>query len=438
MSWFTKLRGWWSGRPRALVLAVALVLVGAGAYPAVRHWRAWQELRAGRTAAARGHYEEARGHLDRCLEIWPRSAEAHFLAARATRRCGDLEAAEDHLRAAQRLGWFPEALALEWVLLRAHQGDPSAVDALEALVAEGHPDSEQCLAALAGYYLKSYDLGKALACLNRWLEQSPGNAQALAWRGEAHERMHHLDKAAADYRSALAAVPDDDASRLRLARLLLDRRDRPQEAVEHFEHLWQRRGDSEVVVGLARCRAALGRPDEARQLLDELLASGRGGAPARGERGKLALRAGDLAGAQRWLGAALRAPPYEPDLVYHYCLCLERAGRKEEATRWCGRLARIEAELRRLKQTHLEILKTPGDPALRCEAGRIMLRNGQDAEGLRWLLSALRCDRQHVPTHAALAGYYRQHGDAARAAWHGRMAERSGARAPSGVEGDPP
>src|SRR5690348_3779971 len=109
------------------LLAVALLLAGLAL--GGPHLWAWHQLRAARADLGRHQPEEARAHLDRCLRVWPRSAEAHLLASRAARQGGDLEAADRHLRECQRLrGGASDEITLEWALLRAGAGHPEEVE----------------------------------------------------------------------------------------------------------------------------------------------------------------------------------------------------------------------------------------------------------------------------------------------------------------------
>ena len=64
------------------------------------------------------------------------------------------------------------------------------------------------------------------------------------------------------------------------------------------------------------------------------------------------------------------------------------------------------------------ISAAPRDPEHRREMGELFLRNGRDAEGLRWLESALRQDPDHAPTHATLAAHYEKAGRPDLAAGH--------------------
>src|SRR6266567_2778388 len=71
--------------------SLILLVVGVAAALAVPHLRAWYHFRAGRTALERYHSEEALDHFNKCLEVWPDSADVHFLASRAARRTEDYE-----------------------------------------------------------------------------------------------------------------------------------------------------------------------------------------------------------------------------------------------------------------------------------------------------------------------------------------------------------
>ena len=68
------------------------------------------------------------------------------------------------------------------------------------------------------------------------------------------------------------------------------------------------------------------------------------------------------------------------------------------------------------------LISLHSDPAPRREAGLICLRNGQTAEGLRWLQGAVEVAPGDRASHAALADFYRGQGDAQRADYHRQRA----------------
>ena len=69
-------------------------------------------------------------------------------------------------------------------------------------------------------------------------------------------------------------------------------------------------------------------------------------------------------------------------------------------------------DLDRLDELTRQISIAPHNADLRFEAGQIMLRNGQETEGLRWLASAL----QEDPSHAAAMAEYQEHAGGGKAA----------------------
>jgi tetratricopeptide (TPR) repeat protein len=158
-----------------------------------------------------------------------------------------------------------------------------------------------------------------------------------------------------------------------------------------------------VLLGLAQCRRRLGQPEEARCLLDALLALTPEDGQALWERGQLELDQGRAAEAEPWLRRAVRASPHDRRLAYSLNRCLVALGRHEEAEQVNARVAALDADLRRLDQIRQAVMERPYDAALRCEGGLLFLRNGERQEGVRWLRQALRLDPQLEAARAALA-----------------------------------
>jgi predicted Zn-dependent protease len=197
----------------------------------------------------------------------------------------------------------------------------------------------------------------------------------------------------------------------------------PAEAIKHYELLHQRQvANPALILGLAQCRKALGASDEARRLIDGLLAEQPDYVPGLIERGKLALDESQEDEAERLFRTAVQLAPYDPLANYNLYLCLLRRGRKEEARELAKKRDQIEKDMSRMDQLSREVAKQPHDASLRCEAGTILLRNGLKEDGRRWLLSALKEDPSHVPTHAAFVELYEKEGNAALAAFHRQLA----------------
>ncbi len=395
------------------VLACALAVAGY-----VIYWQVWAEVHCRRAEEALARslrvpgpapLAEAREHLACCLRVWPNSARVHFLMARTARRAGNPDEAARHLRRAEQGGWVAEAIDLEKALAAAEQGDLERTGpVLASFVERGHPDKLLILEALVQGCRGTYRLPQALAYLDAWLAAQPDSVKALAWRGETLLLAGRDRDALADYRKAVELDPDEDEARLKLAELSLAQH-QLEEASAHFTELLKRHPDQgEALLGLARCRAEQGDAAAAVTLLDRLLSSQPDHAGALAERGKLALDAGNPADAEKWLRRAAEVAPFEREALYNLYRCLSGNGRTAEAEQCLARIQRIDEDRKRLDAVKAAVLKAPHDAGLRYEMGIILLRNGQDREGVRWLESALREQPEYGPARQALGEYHRR------------------------------
>jgi tetratricopeptide (TPR) repeat protein len=411
-------------RPGRSLVALAFLAALAGAGVAGgRRWAADHHLQAADHDLARRDYEGALRHLDRALELRPGDTAAHFLAARTARRCKLYADADRHLATCRRLGWPADALALELTLRRAQDGDLAGIERQLQYLVElaDHPDAPAILEALARGYHQTFQYGNALHALGLWLKRRPEDVQAILWRGQVYEAVPRTADALADYRRAAALAPEDDEVRWHLAQGLL-RVGEADEAAGHFEHLLARRPDHPgAAVGLARCRRATGRVDEARELVDGVLAAHPEDAPALAERGELALQAGELAEAEGWLRQALAWEPHDRAAKYNLAQCLRRLGRKEQAGVLLADLDRAAADDQRLRDLTERIHRAPREPDPRAEAGAVCLRLGREREGLLWYASALQLDPRHRASREALATYYERAGNRTVAERHRRF-----------------
>jgi tetratricopeptide (TPR) repeat protein len=367
---------------------------------ATSHWRAAQ------AALERGDLAHAREHLKSCLKVRSDS-ELQFLAARTARRAGDYEEAAQRLRECVRLQGATPAILLEQLLLRAQRGELTAEmeGPLWSLVHQNNPDSLLLLEALAQGYMYTYRLANALDCLARWLERQPDSIQALLWRAQVCQSLHRYQEALDDYRRAVDLDPTRDTARLQLA-VFLAFSGRVDLATAHFDYLQQRDArNPQVLLGLAHCRDAQGRTEEAGQLLDALLHTNPTDIPALRERAKIALHLGQEQAAEDWLRKCLALDPSDQEATYLLVLCLGRRGKEQEVQAFRTRLEQIDADLQRLEVLNRAIGQAPQNAALRYEAALICLRNGQEQEGLRWLKGALQVDPQYRPAQQALADY---------------------------------
>jgi tetratricopeptide (TPR) repeat protein len=403
----------WLGGVLGCVLAVA-------GYAVYRHVGAEIHCRRAEEALARSlrvkgpaPLAEARSHLASCLRVWPNSPRVHFLMAQAARRAGDLDEAARCLRRAEQGGWVKEALDLEKTLAGVQQGDlERAEPVLASFVQRDHPDKLLILEALAQGCRRTYQLPRAVAYLDTWLGAQPDSVRALVWRGETLLLVGRDRDALADYRKAIELDPQEDEARLKVAELLLASHQH-EEASTHFTELLNRHPDQgEALLGLARCRAEQGDTAGAVHLLERLLSLQPEHAGALAERGKILLDAGSPAEAEKWLRKAAGMAPFERETLYTLYRCLTGNGHTGEAEECLARIRRIDEDRKRLDELRTAIMTTPHDASLRCEMGLILLRNGQDKEGVRWLQSALREHPGYGAAQKALEDHDRRSAEA--------------------------
>ena len=393
-------------RRRGLVIvcaAGAAVAAGAVVYSVRDRRQADRLLAEGEQALAARDYGRAGTLLDRYLTDRPADARAQLLAARAARGARAYREAREHLRRCRAGGGDAEPIAIEESLIDVLLGDEEPVAALRAR-ARGDDDlALVILEVLIQRDLDTYQLDSALDEFTRYLARRPDDLHALLGRGFVWERFLNFADAVVDYRRAVAAHPDSDRARLKLADTLLIA-GTPEEALAQYEWLAERWPDRPPVrLGLARCYRRLARPGAAARLLDGLLAEFPGHGETLWERGELELDEGRPATAEPLLRWASAARPFDRRVQYAMARCLLRLDRATEAAAFDARVKQLDADLTRLAAVRSEVMTHPHDAALRCEGGLLFLRNGERDEGIRWLQLALRLDPTCAAARAALA-----------------------------------
>jgi tetratricopeptide (TPR) repeat protein len=371
-----------------------------------------------------GRLTEAQRSARNCLTLFWRSPSAHLLAARLARLQEDYPDAEAHLNECVRLqGGASDATQLEWVLGRAQSGELDEQAAgLWRCIDNGHPESEQILSTMARTYMRELRFQSALQCLNRWLVLDPDNPRALEWRGWTWDKLDDHEHAVRDYQQAVALDPLRWETRLRLVNLLLDDGTPPDDILPHLEDLRRRQPNHpQVQVALARCFYALGRIEEARQLLDGVVTAHPDDAEALFQRGNLELQTGQPAEAEPWLRRVVESDPVAVQAAYALALCLQRQGhRQQEAENALEHYRQRKADKDRLEVLLLEAGSSSATVAL--ELGNLLLRFRQERPGLYWLQVALQRDPHDPAPHQALAAYYETNGDREKADQHRRAA----------------
>jgi Tfp pilus assembly protein PilF len=412
------------GRRFWLILSISAILLAAAApvlwagYHAYAGYRDWK----------RYHSAEARTHFNICLRIWPwsRSTVLHLWAAQAARRESDFEEARRLLHECQTTlhDNSPEAV-LEWAMLRAANGDlETTTEPLQQLARQEPAVLPAVYEALAEGYLIQSRILNALRTLDEWLKLDPNNPQAWFVRAKIHRHVGAAQAVLADCQRVLELDPERGEARWWLAVSLLDV-GRYQEAYQQLEILAVSHSqDVNVQVRRAICLWRLERDEEARGLLDGVLAEHPDHGLALRTRGQMLLKTGQYAEAEPWLREAARVLPYEHATQNALWECLRQQGKTEEAE---AQRERTEALFERLSEL-TDILshrmqQKPDDPSLHCRLGTLYLQLGSPQVGENWLLSALRLDPHYQPALEALAQYYQERGANERAEAYRRQAQ---------------
>jgi Tfp pilus assembly protein PilF len=340
---------------------------------------------------------DAQSHLENSLVIWPNSFSAHLLGARIERRKGNFTGAETHLARCKMQRGITEEVQLEWLLLRAQNGDFDELEpGLLKFVNDNRSGKEAVLETLAICYLKQNRLLRARAVLEQWLKDEPDRPRALFLRGWTRHHLHMRDEAYEDYKRALELTPDSRDIRLRLADFLLAAKKTP-EAAEHLSFLQTKYGeDPEIWLLLGILRLQQGDLAEARRYLDLVLGVQADHVMALSQRADVEMQQGDTRRAEAFLRRALRADPGNG--LAHYALyrCLQQQPERAREAR--AELALYKAsheEERTLKKLLDELELFPKSPDLLAKAAKHLLSHGSSPLAEDFLQRALSVQPDH-------------------------------------------
>jgi tetratricopeptide (TPR) repeat protein len=392
----------------------------ATAFAALEVWANWQE-RSARRAYDEEDYDSAEKHALKALRIHSERFAANFLLARIERARRAYPEAEKYLLRCKELAGMTPELQMELLLLRCEKGSVDELaPQLLAAVNDNHPDSAAILESMALVYMRQARYPVALTALDRWIERDPNSARALDWRGWVCNQMDRRGQAIDDYSRALELQPNRRTVRLRLAELLIES-SRHAEALPHVEILYRTQPDDpDVLACLAACRIVQLRRDEARSLLDRVLAMKPDHFSALVFLGNLDREDGRFAESERLLRKAVELKPLDPGTRYAlYSTLMAQPDRQKDAELERNRWEQDRDATSRIIQLFRgQLTERPNDPDLAAEGGELLLRQGETQLGLFWLNKALQLNPQHARSHKALAGFYERQNDPVRAEVH--------------------
>jgi tetratricopeptide (TPR) repeat protein len=351
--------------------SIPLLLVAAvTGIPLFLILRTHPDLAAAKAEVARRDFAKASEHFDTYLATHPSDAEARFLAAQTARRNGAFEKASAHLWKYRQLSGSNPVIVLESRLLTAQQGDLSEINELLAMYADSKRGDETPLVAEAAAQgvlriLKpipgpatplSREATPLIAVGRRaadvWLELRTGRydrSAGLVWRGRLRIMAGEYTEGLADIREAHFLDPGSFDAQFHLA--LSIAQSSPLESVEHLLLLRDRRpSDPHVRFGLALTYRMIGRIEEARDVIDGMLASDPNDLSALIERSSLALESAQSDEAERLLLRAYAIAPNVPEVSLLLGRCMQLKGQTDQMKNYLGRFEELEAARKRLPQ----------------------------------------------------------------------------------------
>ena len=175
-----------------------------------------------------GRLDEAQAQLDQVVQQNPATPDALFTMAQVWEARGDLGKALGDYRRALRFGSSPDLqFAFGRVLLRS--GKES--EAMTALEAAASLPAARVARGRALYRRGDYE--KALADFVEAVKMAPSDAEAMLWKGLAHDKVGEADKAAEAWKASLRLSPDNPDTHYWLGRYELDK-GRVASGVEHL------------------------------------------------------------------------------------------------------------------------------------------------------------------------------------------------------------
>jgi len=398
-----------------LVLGLAALLAWVG----VGCWRSHQ-YRAAEEALCEGRLEEARDRLERCRAYWPHDPDVLSAAARLERVEGQFDQAEALLGQCMAYAPHHRRAGLEAALLRVQRGDLADEPVLLALVDAQDPESPWILEALARAHLAGLRYRPTLVRVVKWLRLQPDCVRALELRARLFLSSQNAVEAQKLYERVLELQPGRWQTRRRFATVLLDGYNL-QEAIPHLELLEQEHAaDADVALLLARREMLQGHADTARAWAERAVAANPLHVKAMLLLGRVDLQLDRAHDAEKWLLRAAKVRPYDMEVNQALFTCYGRQpGAKAKADFYCKKHELIEKYTYELDDLLLrKIAEQPTDPKLLTEVGRRFLAIGEERLGIDWLTRALKYDPKYDRAHAALADYYEQAGQSAKAAVH--------------------
>jgi tetratricopeptide (TPR) repeat protein len=399
------------------LLIVALLAIPVVWYTGIM---ARRPLERARHEIALNHLDEAERSLEWAERISYRNPQVELLKARVARHRDAAGEMQSHLKRALALGADPQTVERERMLAKAQVGELTAIESDIGLwLAEPNSETDEICDAYANGLAALGRFSDAMQVLAAWQRDYPQDPRSDYRIGRIEEHLERYDQAEASYRKSLEKSADFFPARFSLGRTMLHQR-RAAEALEQFQLCWKMSRPEAALVEAAVALKALGRGEEARSLLIEVLAESPQridasyrtveeqpeGFRAAAEYGRLESDAGRFAEALPWLQAALKDNPLDLNVRYSVGVSLRGLGRREEAEIEFEKVRAARERMGAATSLNSRVQSDPMDLEARLELGRLILENESERVGLYWIRSILSIDPDYPSAHKLLADYF--------------------------------
>ncbi len=370
--------------------------------------------------------DTARWWLDVAQQISPYNSESQFLLARIHRREGDVEAAEESLALAEDLGCNADKLQRARKMLDIQRGNlgEDQSEFTETLTAAPWDMHDIYESYIVGSMTK-HEYGFARRLIEEWIthcsEHERDNAVPYYYKGRFLATFGEWPYAEDEFRRAVEKDPTLYKAHLSLGDVL-SKTKYYDEAIESYAVAMS--GLPIVAdaarVGQASCLRAKGQLDDARKLVELVLADRPDMKEASIELGHLELADKNYDKACDLIGPHVSETSRDYDLLDAYAGALKSAGKKEEAEKFAKRADDGKSGLERIESLSRLLAENPNDFQRRVELASNHLDYGTAVVGVQGLEVILAENPDHQPALEKLAEYYEAHRD--EAAGYGALA----------------
>ncbi len=361
----------WSGRQKAVLLAIGLLFFAAIFLLFAPRVAAWYARRQAAAHLADGAITSARQWLEWAAWFNPADGRTDLLEAGCFRQLNQVNEFLAALEAARQKEAPAAAVGLQMRLGQVQAGriNAGAENEIVAMIEAGLPPRDVASAFVYGFLVRG-EAGEARKILDAWAADFPDEPHVSYMRGVCRQWSDELALAQQEFEAALVRQPRHELARRDLAELL-EQEDRLVEALRQYI-AWAERfpASDSAQAGVARTLRKLGRLDEA---LEVLHASDRAeSSPLLAiERGQVKLEAADYQSARQWFALADIERSDDRDAMLGAAVALAAGEQPEAAAGLIDEVDTATRRERRADELQLRLTLDPGDRSAAEELDRL-------------------------------------------------------------------